>query len=81
MMNPATYFRNRPLQVHRTVLDWLRAGCDGAVIVAPRSAARLLLNAPGRIAGQDVAHARAILDTLYLAIDPGRVVVPVQETA
>ena len=36
--NPATYFAGQHLQLYRTPLRWLQAGCDGAVILDQASA-------------------------------------------
>ena len=60
-MAPSTYTCGFPLDVHRTPLDWLRAGCRGAAVVVPQLAARVLLEAPA-IAGRDDIHTRQIAD-------------------
>lgn len=81
-LNPATYFFDRPLQVHRTPLDWLKAGCDGCAVVVPALAARVLNDdVPGRIAGQDPGHAREIAALLESIVDIARVVAPVGRAA
>jgi hypothetical protein len=55
-VNPATYIFGRPLQVHRTPLQWIKAGCRGAAVVTPRLAARKFLDLPGPITGADREH-------------------------
>jgi hypothetical protein len=32
--NPASYFAGKPLQIHRTPLAWLRANCQGIVVLS-----------------------------------------------
>jgi hypothetical protein len=78
LLNPATYAFERPLQVRRSPLEWLQAGSDGIAVVTPHRAARLLLQAQGlgRIAGQDIAHARQIYALAGSILDPGRFVAP-----
>jgi hypothetical protein len=34
IQNPASYFAGKPLQIHRTPLAWLRAGCQGIVVLS-----------------------------------------------
>lgn len=67
-VNPSTYFLERPLCVFRSALDWLRAGGRGCVLLDPRAGARVLRDAPGRIAAEDTAHAvelRAAIESLF----------------
>jgi len=75
-VNPATFYMDGALRIHRRAIDWLRSGCEGAVIVDTRRAARVLLEVTGRIAAEDTAHAidlaRAMSDLLNLE----RIVVP-----
>ena len=58
--NPATYFAGQHLQLYRTPLRWLQAGCDGAVILDQASAHLWLSRALGNVAGEDREHAEAI---------------------
>ena len=58
--NAASYFGGAPLQLYKTPLAWLQAGCRGAVIVDPHGAPMVLRGALGRVAGEDIHHARAI---------------------
>ncbi len=75
-VDPTTYIFDKPLVIHRSPLDWLRSGCAGAAIVDPRRAAWELIDCPGRIAGQDAAHARQLLDIASSVIDRSRFVAP-----
>ena len=58
--NPATYYAGQFLQVYRTPLAWLQAGCAGAVILDPIEARFALSHARGPIAGEDLDHAERI---------------------
>lgn len=74
--NPATYFMGYPLVMHRTPLDWLKAGCRGAAVVTPHRAARFLLDVPGRIAAQDYQHGKEINSLLSGLFPADRVLIP-----
>ncbi|WP_158876542.1 hypothetical protein [Antarcticirhabdus aurantiaca] len=65
-----------PLRVWRTALGWLRGGAAGAVILNPPEAARDLLDAPGRIAGEDHHHAVALAGLVASLFDKSRFVAP-----
>lgn len=71
-----TYALDQPLVCYRTPLTWWRAGCRGAVILDPIGAARILLDAPGKISGEDVDHSREIADLVRGLFDPSRFVAP-----
>jgi hypothetical protein len=71
--NPATFFAGKALRIHRTPLGWLRAGCNGAVILKPRTAARWLAASTGAIAGDDDAHARLIARLLHPHVHVSRI--------
>jgi hypothetical protein len=58
--DPATYFDGQHLQIFKTPLRWLQAGCAGAVIIDPHGARLKLRRATGPIAGEDLDHAKAI---------------------
>lgn len=73
-MNPATYFGGKPLQMHRTPLEWLQSGCRGAAVVRPASAARLLFDIDGAIAGKDPRHAKQLRDLIHTVVDDRKVV-------
>ncbi len=72
-MNPATYFGGNALQMHRTPLEWLQAGCRGAAVVRPASAARLLFGIDGAVAGKDRQHARELLHLIRGVVGPDKV--------
>ncbi|MEM9733025.1 MAG: hypothetical protein AAF903_06005 [Pseudomonadota bacterium] len=72
--NPATYYFNEPLNVHRAPLDWMKSGCQGAAIVCPHLAARELIDAPGRIAAQDHQHGRELTALIQSLIPRDKVV-------
>ncbi len=57
--NPATYFADGGLAVHRTPLDWLRAGRQGICIIRHARAHIRLRHVPKLIAA-DVAHGREL---------------------
>ena len=73
-MNPATYFGGKALQMHRTPLEWLQAGCRGAAVVRPEAAARLLFDLDGAIAGRDERHRRQLLALVRSVVDDNKVV-------
>lgn len=58
--NPASYFAGQHLQIYKTPLRWLQAGCAGAVVIDPHGARIVLRRAVGPIAGEDIQHARAL---------------------
>lgn len=73
-MNPSTYFGGKPLQMHRTPLEWLQAGCRGAAVVRPALAARLLFDIDGAIAGKDPSHVRRLRELIHTVVDDHKVV-------
>jgi hypothetical protein len=79
--NPATFFLGQHLQLRRTPLKWLQAGCTGAVILRPETAPRWLGAAPGRIAGEDLAHARQIARLVYPIVLPEKILAPLRGAA
>lgn len=74
--NPATYFVGAHLQLFKSPLRWLQAGCEGAVIIEPHGARFVLRRAIGPIAGEDVDHARAIQKLTHFP--PRRVLAPLR---
>ena len=74
--NPASYYAGQHLQIYKTPLRWLQAGCAGAVIVDPHGARIALRRAVGPIAGEDIDHARAIQKLTRLP--PQRVLAPLR---
>jgi hypothetical protein len=77
--SPASYFGGAHLQLYRTPLAWLQAGCSGAVIVDPFGAEIVLGRALGPVAGEDVDHAREIQKLTRLP--PQRVLAPLRRRA
>ena len=77
-LNPATYAFGRPLNVHRTPLDWVKSGCDGCAVVVRHLAAPVLLEAHrlGRISGQDRQHRNELFKLARSIVDPSRFVAP-----
>jgi hypothetical protein len=63
-LNPVAIARaeiyRQPLRLHRSPLDWLRAGGDGAVVLDERAHLRLHLGGVGEIICDDLALARWI---------------------
>lgn len=74
--NPASYLGGRPLLVHRTPLSWLRAGCQGIVVLDERRAGARLAGALGNLAGEDEEHARQIARITAGMFSPRRIVFP-----
>lgn len=75
-MSPYTYALGSPLQMHRTPLEWLQADCQGAAVVVPHLAARLLLDLPGQMAAKDTPHASQIDRLMRSVFQRDRIVVP-----
>ncbi|UIJ72357.1 hypothetical protein [Aurantimonas sp. HBX-1] len=70
------YIFNAPLRIWRTPLRWLQSGCRGAVVVNPAVAARDLLDALGRISGEDREHSEELFGLVASLFDPARFVAP-----
>jgi hypothetical protein len=58
--NPATWAFGGVLNVHRTPLGWLQAGCGGCCILSHRYVSAWLGGALGAIQAEDVEHARQL---------------------
>ena len=74
-MSPYQYTFGRPVDLHRTPEDWLKAGCDGCAIATPHIAARTLIDLPGRFAPRDREHA-AEVDRLIKSLSRDRMALP-----
>jgi hypothetical protein len=74
--NPATYYLGKPLVMHRTPLDWLRAGCRGAAIVDRGLAGRTFIDLPGPVLGQDRQHCRELVAIARSMVDEKMFVMP-----
>lgn len=81
LLDLATYRDDRPVRMHRTPLAWLQARCDGAVLLDPVRGGRVLLDAPGRIAAEDDAHAGELAAALEASLRLDRIVVPMKQGA
>jgi hypothetical protein len=57
--NPATWFDGDGLHIHRTPLDWLKAGRDGIVILNPKLCWAYLRNVPRAICA-DIEHGEEV---------------------
>ena len=57
--NPATWFAGGGLRVHRTPLEWLKASCDGIVILRPELCHAYLRHAP-RVICAEVGHGDSV---------------------
>jgi hypothetical protein len=77
--NAASYFGGAHLQIFKTPLSWLRAGCTGAVVIDPHGAGIVLRRAVGPIAGEDLQHARALQKLSSLSAS--RVLAPLRAVA
>lgn len=76
--NPATYHVGQALRVHRTPDAWLRAGCDGVVILNPLSAPRWLAESPGQLIAEDIEHGREIGRMLHPFFPAHRILAPLK---
>ena len=77
LLNPATYVDGAPCLIWRTPLNWLRAGCKGAVILDADMAKNPLRAAPGLLAAETLEHARQLVAAGLLP--KSRLVVPVPD--
>ena len=67
-----------PLVIHRTPLDWLKAGCEGCVALKP-AARHWLLKAGGPFIVEDVEHGRELRQLLGPNSPRHRILVPQHE--
>lgn len=74
--NPATYAHGRPLQVHRTPLGWLKANCQGCVILNREWGGHWLRKAHGPLLAEDLQHGRELRRLLGPRFDVKRLLVP-----
>jgi hypothetical protein len=73
--NPATYYLDQPLRMHREALGWLQSGCKGAAVAHEVRAARILIDLPGKIAAEDWKHKRELERIIAGVLGKGKVVV------
>ncbi len=79
-LNPGTYMAGLPLQLYRSPEEWLRASCDGAVLLDPARGARWLLSLDGiagTLAPRDDAHAAEIDAARLALVTRQRLLVPI----
>lgn len=81
LSNPASYFASRPLRVHRSVLAWFAAGCDGIVPLDCAAIRNHLDFLPTvlddlRLAAESLKHGRALRDALAPLPARVRILVP-----
>jgi len=81
MRNPATYVGGRPLRVHRTPLGWLKAGCQGCVVLNRDWGGYWLRQAPGPLLAENLAHGRELRRMLGTGYDASRLLVPAASVA
>ena len=65
-----------PLQVHRSPLKWLKAGCTGICILSATNARKTLGRYRGKLIAEDLKHAKALAKALAPAVGPDRIVMP-----
>ena len=70
------YSPEKALRVHRTPEGWLRARCQGVVILNTLSAPRWLSASPGLLLAEDLDHGREIARLLHPLFDPRRILAP-----
>ncbi|MGC1861552.1 MAG: hypothetical protein WA733_10615 [Methylocystis sp.] len=78
VLDPGTYAYSseKALRVHRTPDSWLRAGCQGVVILNTMSAPRWLSASPGHLLAENIEHGREIGRLLHPLFDPRRILAP-----
>ena len=79
--DPETYVDGQPLRIHQTPLAWVKAGCNGVVILRETSAFLWLPRALGNLAAEDLAHGQRVARLLHSFFDPARIVVPARKAA
>ncbi len=64
-----------PLALHRTPLSWLKAGCEGVVLLKP-GAGPWLRKAGGPYRCEDAEHAREVTEILGSSVTPYEIFIP-----
>lgn len=77
VLNPASYYGEKPCPLWRTPLAWLQAGCEGGCVLAAIPAATVLARAPGLLAAENTAHGRELVNGG--ALPEHKIVVPVDK--
>ena len=76
VLSPATWTAGYALNVFKTPLRWLQAGCDGCVVLDHRNVPAWLGKVSGPIQAEDVDHARQLDAWLNPRFDRRRILVP-----
>jgi hypothetical protein len=84
LYNPTSYYDDNGLMIRRTPMDWLFAGCTGAVILDYEEFGQRLHAARDeipqcRLVGESLSHAREISKTLKPLPDNVRIFVPASQ--
>jgi len=75
--NPASWAFGKVLPVYRRPIDWLRAGCEGVVILDHYAAPACLSRKLGNLLAEDEAHARELKSLLCTPqVDPTSILFP-----
>ncbi|WP_152044881.1 hypothetical protein [Aureimonas psammosilenae] len=74
----ASYVLDSPLMAFRKPLGWLQAGCRGVVVLDPAIAARRLLDAAGKISGEDREHSQELGAMIAGLVERVQIVAPIQ---
>lgn len=75
LINPASWAFGKVLPIHRRPLDWLRAGCNGVVVLDHQHAPAALGKALGKLLAEDEAHARSLREMLCRPpVDPENII-------
>ena len=77
--NPASFFPDQPLQVWRTPLSWVQARCRGVVVLNEKAGAARLAGAIGKLAAEDLDHARQIDRLCHPWLDRKKLLVPIDK--
>jgi hypothetical protein len=79
--NAATWSFGGALNLYRTPLRWLQAGCQGCVVLDHRLVPTWLGTVPGPIQAEDYEHARQLHQWLNPAFDATRILFAEGEAA
>ena len=79
LINPASFFAGEPLQVWRAPLSWVRARCRGVVLLIEKCGPARLAGAIGKLAAEDLEHARQIDRLCYPWLSRRKLLVPISK--
>jgi hypothetical protein len=75
--NPASWSFGKVMPVYRRPIDWLRADCEGVVILNHRTAPAFLSRKLGNLLAEDETHARDLKSLLCTPpVDPKSILFP-----